>query len=293
MNSVAILIQQVGGGVATGVIYGLVALALVVIYQATEKINFAQGEMAMFSTFSAWAMIQAGLPYWVAFSATIAGSFALGALIERFVIRGMAKAPVLSVVIVFIGLMLVFNSLAGLLFGHTMREFPSPFQGTAWLQNGIISAHRLGSILVCLLLLAGIYGFFAHTRYGLAMRAAAVNPASSMLCGIPVPLMYSLGWGGAAAVGAVAGMMVAPVVFLDTHMMSGVLLYAFAGALLGGITNPWGALLGGILMGVGENLLGAYLIGSELKMTFALLVLVAVLLLRPQGLLGKTIVTRV
>lgn len=293
MNFLTILLQQVGGGVATGVIYGLVALALVVIYQSTEKINFAQGEMAMFSTFVAWALIQAGVPYWLTFAATVAGSFVLGAGIERFVIRGMANAPVLSVVIVFIGLMLVFNSLAGLLFGHTMREFPSPFQGSQWLENGIVSAHRLGSILICIVLLTCIYLFFAHTKFGLAMRAAAVNPTSSMLSGIPVPLMYSIGWGGAAAVGAVAGMMVAPVVFLDTHMMSGVLLYAFAGALLGGISNPWGALLGGILMGVGENLLGAYLIGSELKMTFALFVLVAVLLVRPQGLLGKTIVTRV
>ena len=128
MNQLTIFLQQVAGGAATGIIYGSIALALVVIYQSTHKINFAQGEMAMFSTFIAWALIQAGLPYWVAFFATVVIAFLLGALVERFVIRPLADAPVLSVVIVFIGLLLIFNSLAGAIFGHMMRAVPQPLR---------------------------------------------------------------------------------------------------------------------------------------------------------------------
>ncbi len=293
MDQLTIFIQQVVGGVATGVIYGSVALALVVIFQATHKINFAQGEMATFCTFVAWAMIQAGIPYWWTFAGTVVFAFALGVAVERLVIRPLAGAPVLSVIIVFIGLLLIFNSLSGALFGQTMRQFPSPFEGhTVW-GGGLFGAHQIGSIGVCLAMLLLIYVFFAHTRYGLAMRAAAHNPQSSQLCGIPVATMLMLGWGAASAVGAVAGMMVAPVVYLDPQMMGGLLLYAFAGALLGGLTNPWGAVLGGILIGVLENILGAYVIGSDLKMTAALVLILGVLVFRPQGLLGRRVMVRV
>ena len=288
-----IFLRQVLGGVATGTIYGSVALALVVIYQSTHKINFAQGELAMFSTYIAWALIQAGVPYWVAFLATVLAAFLIGASIDRFLLRKMGNAPVLSTVTVFIGLLLVFNSLAGTIFGHTIRSFPSPFGLEPPFGNKLISAHQVGAVCVCLVLLAVVFAFFRFTRYGLAMRAAAYNPRSTELNGIPVPLMITLGWGGAAAVGAVAGMMVAPVVFLEPQMMGGVLLYAFAGALLGGLTNPWGAMLGGVLVGVAENVLGAYVIGTELKMTVALALIVTVLLVRPEGLLGKKIVSRV
>lgn len=293
MNQLTIFLQQVAGGVSTGVIYGSIALALVVIYQSTHKINFAQGEMAMFSTYIAWALVQAGVPYWIAFAGTVVAAFVLGALVERFVIRPLADAPVLGVVIVFIGLLLIFNSLAGVIFGHMMRQFPSPFEGRLKWGAGIMGSHQIGAIFVCLLLLLLVYGFFRFTRFGLAMRAAAFAPQSSLLCGIPVPLMLTLGWGGASAIGAVAGMMVAPVVYLDTNMMSGVLLYAFAGALLGGLSNPWGAVLGGVLVGITENILGAYVLGTELKMTAALLLIMAVLVFRPQGLLGRSLVVRV
>ena len=293
MNQFTIFMQQIAGGISTGVIYGSIALALVVIYQSTHKINFAQGEMAMFSTYVAWMMIQAGFPYWAAFGATVVLAFTLGALVERFVIRPLADAPVLGVVIVFIGLLLIFNSMAGALFGHNMREFPSPFEGHLKWGAGLMGAHQIGAIGVCLVMLCLVYVFFAFTRFGLAMRAAAFSPQSSLLCGIPVPLMLTLGWGGASAIGAVAGMMVAPVVYLDPHMMTGILLYAFAGALLGGLSNPWGAVLGGVLVGVIENILGAYVIGTELKMTVALALILAVLVFRPQGLLGRSLVVRV
>ncbi|HVR50491.1 MAG TPA: branched-chain amino acid ABC transporter permease [Pseudorhodoferax sp.] len=286
-------IHQLLAGLATGGIYASVALALVMIYQATHHINFAQGEMAMFSTFIAWSLLQAGLPYWAAFMATVVLSFVLAAVVEFTVIRPMHDKPVLSVVVVFIGLLVIFHSLAGWLFGYTIKQFPSPFPSDAWFGSAMMSAHEVGAIFVTLCVVALLFAFFRLTPLGLAMRAAAQNPASSRLVGINVGRMLMLGWGLAGAIGAVAGMMVAPVVFLDPHMMTGVLLYAFAGALIGGIDNPVGAVLGGFIVGVLENLIGTYVVGTELKLSVALVLIVGVLIVKPSGLLGRTIVTRV
>ncbi len=287
------LLHQLFSGLANGCIYGSVALALVMIYQATHHINFAQGEMATFSTFVAWALIQAGWPYWGAFFFTIALSFAGGLLVQRIVLRPLEKAPVLTNVIVFIGLLLIFNALSGWIFDHTIKAFASPFPKDAFFVSSYFSAHQLGSAAVLLAVLLGLFGFFRFTPIGLAMRAAAQNPDSARLVGIRVSWMLALGWGLAAAIGAVAGMMVAPVVFLDPNMMAGILLYGFAAALLGGIDNPLGAVIGGFVVGVLENLLGAYVIGTELKLTVALVLIVATLTLRPDGLFGKKVVTRV
>lgn len=286
-------LHQLLAGLATGGIYASVALALVMIYQATHHINFAQGEMAMFSTFVAWSLIQAGLPYWGAFACTVVLSFILAAAIEFAVIRPMHDKPMLSVVVVFIGLLVIFHSLAGFLFGYTIKPFPSPFDPDAWYGSSLMSAHEVGAIAVALVMVALLVGFFRFLPLGLAMRAAAQNAASSRLVGINVGRMLMLGWGLAGAIGAVAGMMVAPVVFLDPNMMTGVLLYAFAGALIGGIDNPLGAVLGGFIVGVLENLLGTYVVGTELKLSVALVLIVGVLIVKPSGLLGKTIVTRV
>ena len=286
-------LHQTFSGLATGGIYASVALALVMIYQSTRHINFAQGEMAMFSTFIAWMLIEWGLPYWGAFALTVVLSFVLAAAIEFAVIQPMHKAPELSVVVVFIGLLVIFHSLAGWLFGFTIKTFPSPFPAKAWYATSMMSAHEVGAIVVALLMVAMLFGFFRFTRLGLAMRAAAQNANSSRLVGISVGRMLMLGWGLAGAIGAVAGMMVAPVVFLDPHMMTGVLLYAFAGALIGGIDNPVGAVLGGFIVGVLENLIGTYVVGTELKLSVALALIVCVLIVRPSGLLGKKIVTRV
>jgi len=285
-------LHQVLSGVASGGIYASLALALVMIFQATHHVNFAQGEMAMFSTYIALALIQAGVPYWGAFAITVAASMVIGAAIQRVLLTPMANSPVLASVGVFIGLLLIFNSVAGWLFTYTLKQFPSPFEGPPVL-GGFVTRHDLGSTAVTLVVLACVYAFFRFTSLGLAMRAAAYNPASSRLMGIRVGLMLSLGWGLAAAIGAVAGMMIAPVVFLDPNMMSGVLLYAFAGALLGGITNPLGAVAGGFAIGIIENLAGAYIVGSELKLTLALVIIVVVLTVRPAGLFGRTVVSRV
>ena len=286
-------LHQIFSGLANGCIYGSIGLALVMIYQATHHLNFAQGEMATFSTFIAWALVQAGWPYWGAFFATVAISFLGGVLIQRLVLRPVEKAPVLTNVIVFIGLLLIFNALTGWIFDHTLKSFPSPFPKDSALASKYFSAHDLGSVAVMLCVLGALFAFFRFTPIGLAMRAAAQNPDSARLVGIRVSWMLALGWGLAAAIGAVAGMMVAPVLFLDPNMMAGVLLYGFAAALLGGIDNPLGAVVGGFVVGVMENLLGAYVIGTELKLTVALVLIVGTLTLRPDGLFGKRVVTRV
>ncbi|HYM31322.1 MAG TPA: branched-chain amino acid ABC transporter permease [Candidatus Cybelea sp.] len=286
-------LHQVFSGLATGGIYASVALALVMIYQATHHINFAQGEMAMFATYIAWSLIDAGVPYWVAFFLTIVIGFTAGVLIERIIVRPVENAPILSVVIVFIGLLVIINSTAGWIFTYTIKSFPSPFPSSPPFGSNLVSYHELGSVTITLSVLTAVYLFFRFTPLGLAMRAAAQNPLSSRLVGIRVGWMLALGWGMAAGIGAVAGMMVAPIVFLDPNMMAGILLYGFAGALVGGIDNPWGAVAGGFIVGVLENIVGAYLIGTELKLTVALVIIIGTLVVKPGGLFGRTFVIRV
>ena len=286
-------LSQVLSGLATGGIYASLALALVMINLATYHINFAQGEMAMLSPYVAWALITAGFPYWTAFTVTLVVSFAGGMVLDRVVLRPFQHAPALTILTAFLALYLIINSTAGWIFTYTVKEFPSPFPAQAPFGSRLISSHQLGAIALTLVLLSVVYLFFRFTTLGLAMRAAAYNPVSSRLVGIRVGLLRGMGWGLASVVGAVAGMMIAPVVFLEPNMMSGVLLYAFAAALVGGIDNPWGAAAGGFLVGVLENLVGVYLIGTELKLAMALVIIVAILLFKPSGLLGRTIVNRV
>lgn len=285
-------IQQVASGFATGCIYACVALALVMIYQATHLVNFAQGEMAMLSTYFAWTLSAAGMGYWRAFLLTLAASFIFGMMIERLIIRQVSRGSILSVITVLVGLMIIMTSIAGWIFSYTIKTFPSPFS-EAWKIIPILSPHEMGMVVVVLAMLAIVFIFFRFTPVGLAMRAAAHEPLASRLVGIRVNRMLGLGWGLAGMVGAVAGLMAAPIVYLDPHMMSGILIYGFASALLGGINNAWGAVVGGLIVGIVENLAGTYLVGTELKLTVALVLIVGVLLLRPVGLFGTATVTRV
>jgi len=286
-------LQQTLSGLATGAIYASIALAVVMIYQAIDHFNFAQGEMAMFSCFIAWQLIMWGVPYWAAFFATIVLSFVGGIAIERIVFAPIHNAPVLSHIVVFIALFQIFNATAGFIWEFTIKVFPSPFPEKMPFETKLIGMHEVGVFGVTLVMLLMIYLFFKYTSVGLAMRAAAASPESARLVGINVGWMLSLGWGLAAAIGAVAGMMIAPIVYLEPNMMLFILLYGFAGAVVGGLTSPLGAVLGGFLMGVLENLAGAYIIGSELKLTFALVVIVLILIFKPAGLLGRVVVQRV
>jgi branched-chain amino acid transport system permease protein len=285
-------LHQILSGIANGGIYASVALALVMIYRATHHVNFAQGEMAMFSTYVALLLINAGLPYWAAFFCTLVFAFVFGLGIERLIVRWFNAAPVLSVVAVFIGLNLIINGAAGAEFDYTIKPFPTPFPSNAWYGSPFMSSHEVGMIFVTLLVLAAVFVFFRFTPLGLAMRAAAQNPVSSRLVGVRVGWMLALGWGLAGLIGAVAGMMAAHVVYLEPNMMGGILLYGFAAALIGGIDNPWGAALGGPIVGILENLAGAC-IGTELKLTVALVTIIGVLTIKPSGLFGRTLVTRV
>jgi branched-chain amino acid transport system permease protein len=289
------LAQQVVAGLASGGIYASLALALVLIYRSTRVVNFAQGEMATFTTFVAWTLIDHGLTYWLAFALTLAIAFAGGIVVERTVIRPVESAPVVTVVIVTVGLGLLVNGLAFAIWGGDVKKFPSPFS-TRPIHVGSVafSIQDLGVIGVSVALVACLAVFFRFTKLGLGLRAAATNPAESRLVGIRVGWMLALGWGLAAVLGAVAGMMVAPSVFLDPNMMRAVLLYAFAAAVLGGLESPLGAVVGGLALGVVLNLLETYVgfVGAELRLPAGLAVLLLVLLVRPSGIFGRAGVRR-
>lgn len=297
-------IQQVLAGLANGAIYALVALALVMIYVSTDHLNFAQGEMAMFSTYLSWQMIQWGTNFWVAVAAAALLSFVIGLFIEKLILRPLHRAPLLSVVVVFIGLLAIFHSLAGAIWSHTIKSYPSPFPQISFAGSGYIGPHQIGMIAVAVAMLLALFAFFKFTPLGLAMRAAAQNPTSARLSGVKVDWMLALGWGLAAAIGAVAGAMVAPAVYLEPNMMASILLYGFAGALVGGIGSPGGAVAGGFIVGVLENLVaffgdrlekatGMYIIGNGEKLTVALIIVITVLTLKPSGIFGRVTVKRV
>jgi len=290
-----LFLHQVLAGIATGGIYACMALAIVMIYQAIDQLNFAQGEMATFSTFVAWQLIQWGFPFWAAFLSTIAFSFLAGFAIERIVFKPLRDAPQLSHIVVFLALFAILNSLAGFIWDFNIKTFPSPFGSRPLLGAGLISSHDAGMFAVTLVLLVLLYVFFRHTRMGLAMRAVAANPESARLAGIRVGRMVALGWGLAAAIGAIAGMLIAPVVFLEPNMMLGILLYGLAAAVVGGLTSPGGAVIGGFLVGIIENLAGTFIpyFGRELKLTIALALIVVVLIIKPGGLFGQRLATRV
>jgi branched-chain amino acid transport system permease protein len=288
--------QQITSGLAAGAIYASLALALVLIYQTTNVVNFAQGEMATFTTYVAWMLMDRGLPYWPAFVLTLLIAFGGGVAVERVLIRPVEHRPEIVIVILTIGMLIAINGLTGWIWGPEVKLFDSPFPNNSVIVGGVaISVRDIGTFCVCLGTVAVLWLFFRFTTLGLAMRAVAFNPGASRLMGVRVGWMLALGWGFAALLGAIAGMMAAPSVFLDPDMMLVVLIYAFAAAVLGGIDSPIGAVVGGLLLGVVVNLLGAYVdfVGQELRLPTALAILLVVLIVRPTGLFGRVHVRRV
>jgi branched-chain amino acid transport system permease protein len=289
--------QQVVSGLGSGAIYAALALALVLIHRATGVINFAQGEMAMFTTYIAWTlMTNHGWSYWPAFVATLVVAFALGVGIHTVVIRPVEGSSVLTVVIMTIGLVLTFNGLASLIWSAEVRAFESPFPNDTWQIGDVsISQQDVGTLAVVLVLVTLLWAFFQFTKTGLALRASAVNPDASRLVGVRVGWMLAIGWGLAAALGAVSGMMAAPTLFLEPNMMQATLIYAFAAAVLGGIDSPFGAVAGGLILGVGLNLISNYVgfVGASLQLPVALLIILVVLLVRPAGIFGQPVTRRV
>jgi branched-chain amino acid transport system permease protein len=303
--------SQIMAGLATGSIYGLVALGIVLIYRSTDVLNFAQGEMALLVTFVGWSLIQADVNYWLMFFLVIALAGAMGAFIERTVIRPVEGAPVLNAVIVTLGLFVIFRGVIAFIWaqGELPKGFPTTPLGSqlepvsAWINHDLwgfarITQHQFVVIIIAAAVMVALYLLFNRTKLGLAMRATAQNPLASRLMGINVGRMLMLGWALAAMVGAVGGLLVAPILSLDLVMMLRVILFAFAAAVLGGLDSPPGAIVGGVIIGVVQNLASTYsfgpvFFGPELSLPVALLVLVVILLIRPTGIFGRKAVRRV
>jgi branched-chain amino acid transport system permease protein len=288
-------------GLAVGAVYGSLALALVLVYRATHVINFAQGELAMLTVYIAYQLIQWGLSYWEAFFATLAIAFALGTVLEVTLIRPVLHRSVIAAVIVTVGLFVLIDGVVNWIWGGAFRSMPSPF-GTKIYEVGGVSIARLyiGMFVVVIISVLLVWALFRFTKLGLGMRAAALRPVEAAFVGVRVQWMLAIGWGLAALLGAVAGLMAQPSQFVLTPtLMQPILVYAFAAAVLGGLDSPAGAVVGGLLIGVSLNLvvqyghIGSFKITSELQTPAAFAVILLVLLLKPEGLFGHRQVRRV
>lgn len=291
-------IQLVLAGAADGAIYSLLALALVLIYRSTHIVNFGQGEMAMFATYLAWSLLDAGVPFWGAFFAAIVIASFMGLIIHRVLVHPLEGSPELTIVIVTLGIYLFFNSIALWIYSGVPKIFPIPagVPRQSWEVGGVfIVPYHVTIFAILFVLMMLLFAFFRFTKVGLAMRAAAAQPLSSTLVGISVPTMMMLGWGIAAAAGATAGMLSAPIVVLEPNFMATILIFSFASAVLGGLDSPVGAVLGGFIVGEVSALGGRYIdfIGNDLQIVLAFALIVLVLLFRPAGLLGRPQVVRV
>ncbi len=279
--------QLLVNGLALGSLYALTAFGIVLIYKTTQVITFAQGETAMFSTFVAFTLLTAfQLPFAVAFALTLVFAGLFGALIERVVLRHISTTTILNPVIVTVGLSLILLGAAGWIWGYEIRTFPAPVAGPPF-RIGTVVVSQLNAVIfaVTLALMGVLYAFFRYTPTGIAMRAVSQNRTAAQLMGISINRMNALGWGMGTAMGAVTGMLIAPLNYLDPGMMGDVALKAFAAAVVGGLTSLPGAVVGGLLLGIIDSVVGFEV--PELRNTIAFSLIVLVLVVRPGGLLGK------
>ncbi|ACU97308.1 MAG: branched-chain amino acid ABC transporter permease [Saccharomonospora viridis] len=277
-------------GISQGAIYAAFALALVLIWRSTRIVNFAQGAMAMLTTYFALALIESGQPYWVGFVVALIAGFVLGVVLERLLIRPVEGGPELNAVIVTLGLFVALQALAAILFGSSYESFPAPFSLTGFSVGGTTVAFTPFNAFVVLAVLAvmlALVALFRLTDLGLRMRASALHKEVSRLLGIRVGHMLTLGWALAAVVGSLAGLLIAGGSLIHPAYMEPVIVFGFVAAVLGGLDSPTGAVVGGLLVGLALSYVSGYL-GSELVALAALAILVAVLLARPQGLFGRT-----
>jgi len=292
----SIFAQQTVAGLAQGAIFGSLALALVLIYRATEVINFAQGELAMGTTYVAYQLIQWGLSYWAAFFLTLGIAFVLGVVVQLVFIRPVQHKSVIAIVIVTVGLFILIDGLVTWRWGADLKFMAAPFGNHVYRLGSVaFSRQDLGVLVVSIVSVVLLWLLFQFTKLGLAMRASALRPAAAALVGVRVDWMLAIGWGLAAVLGAVAGLMTEPSQFLQPTMMQAILLYAFAAAVLGGLESPAGSIVGGLLLGVFLNLSGQYIgfATSEMRLPIAFGVLLIVLLIKPNGLFGRRQVRRV
>jgi branched-chain amino acid transport system permease protein len=294
--SSSIFAQQTVAGLAQGAIFGSLALALVLIYRATEVINFAQGEMAMAMTYVGYQLTLWGLSYWLAFALTLVIAFVFGVAVQLVAIRPVQHRSVIAVVIVTVGLFILTDGVVTWIWGADLKFMAAPFGNQVYHIGSVALARQdIGVLLVSILSVVLLWLLFQFTKIGLAMRAAALRPDAAALVGVRVNWMLAIGWGLASVLGAVAGLMTEPTQFLQPTMMQAILIYSFAAAVLGGLESPAGAVIGGLLLGVFLNLVGQYVgfVSSELRLPVAFAVLLVVLVVKPTGLLGRKQVRRV
>jgi branched-chain amino acid transport system permease protein len=283
-------------GLANGAIYAALALALVLVHRATGVVNFAQGEMAVISAYLAWTLTAIGVPVVVAVLAAMVVSVGLGAGTERLIVRRFGRDPGPVAIVATVGLLIFLNGLVGLVWGYVSKPFPVIVpDGVVRIGTAAVATSALVNLAVLAMIVIGLQVLFRRTRFGLALRATADNADSSALLGLPVGRLLMAGWGLAAALGALAGCLIAPKVYLDPGMMDGILVYALAAAILGGLDSPLGAVVAALGIGVSENLAGAFLpfVGNDMRIAVPLVLMCVILLVRPQGLFGRRQVVRV
>jgi branched-chain amino acid transport system permease protein len=282
-------------GISTGAIYAAVALALVLIWRATRIVNFAQGAMLMVTTFIGSSVINSSGSYWLGFFVALGSGLVLGAVVERVLIRPVENGPPLNAVIVALGLYTLLIAAAGMIWGNTPRSFPAAFSIRGYEVGGtrlLFAPEDTFIVLVVIGVALALALLFRRTTLGLQMRAAAFRPEVARLLGVRVGRMLTLGWALAAVAGALAGVLVAPSVFLGPNNFDPILISGFVAAVLGGLDSPPGAVIGGVALGLALSYVGGYE-GSALQPLAALVILVAVLMVRPNGLFSVSAERRV
>lgn len=289
-------IQLVVDGLSTGSIYAALALAIVLVNQATGLINFAQGGMAVLSAYFAYSFLQVGFPLLLAILAAVVVSFLLGAVLERLLIRRFERGDPDTAIVVTIGLLTLVTGICGWIWTYNNIQFPSPFPlSSVNIFGAVVSVRSLGTFLATIVIMVLLQLLFLRTKLGLALRAVADNPVSAASSGLPVGRLLMIGWGFAGALGAVAGSLVAPQLSLTPGMLDNALVYALAAVILGGLDSPIGAVVAAWLIGVLENLAAVYVpfIGHDLKIAVPFVLIFVILVIRPQGLFGRKVVARV
>jgi branched-chain amino acid transport system permease protein len=289
-------VQLTVDGLSTGSVYAAIALAIVLVHSATGLINFAQGGLAVLAAYVAWVLTNRGVPLVLAIAASILFSFVLGAVVERYLMRRFERGDPDTAVVVTIGLLTLITGVAGWLWTYNNQQFPSLFPlDTVSFLGVSISIRSIGTTVVIIVAMVLLQGLFVGTKLGLALRAVAINPQSAAFSGLPVERLLMVGWGLAAALGAVAGALVAPQLTLTPGMLDTTLVYALAAVILGGLTSPVGVVVAAWLIGVLENLAAVYVgfIGFDLKVAVPFILIFVVLVVRPQGLFGRKSVVRV
>jgi branched-chain amino acid transport system permease protein len=277
-------------GISTGTIYAAVALALVIIWRSTRIVNFAQGGMFMITTFIAYSVIKTSGSYWLGFGVALVSGLLLGALVERVLMHRLIGRPALNPVIVTLGLLLLLEAVAGMIYGNTPRSFPPAFSIRGYDVGGthlLFSPNDTFTVLVVAAAALVLAALFQRTSLGLRLRASAFAPEIARMLGVRVGRMLTIGWALAALMGSLAGLLVAPSVFVGPNQFDPILIFGFTAAVLGGLDSPVGAVVGGLVLGLALSYVSGYE-GASLVTLAALVVLLAVLMVRPSGLFGTT-----